>query len=76
MVEDLGGAKDIEYIRKGMSELSVNLFLYIYGYQSNQFQQTWDWTFGQTPEFTHTLRRNFSWGEIVCQFSSSFFFPL
>ena len=26
MVEDLGGAKDIEYIRKGMSELSVNLF--------------------------------------------------
>lgn len=35
MVEDLGGARDIEYIRKGMSELSVNFFIYIYGYQSN-----------------------------------------
>ena len=29
MVEDLGGARDIEYIRKGMSELSVNLFIYL-----------------------------------------------
>lgn len=28
VVEDLGGARDIEYIRKGMSELSV-IFFYI-----------------------------------------------
>jgi len=53
MVEDLGGARDIEYIRKGMSELS-----------------TWNWTFGQTPEFTHTLRRIFSWGNITAEIRS------
>ena len=35
MVEDLGGARDIEYIRKGMSELSVIVFSIIYGHQSD-----------------------------------------
>ena len=35
MVEDLGEARDIEYIRKGMSELSVIVFIIIYGYQSD-----------------------------------------
>jgi len=53
VVEDLGGARDIEYIRKGMLELS-----------------TWGWKFGQTPEFTHTLRRTFSWGDITAEIRS------
>lgn len=65
MVEDLGGARDIDYIRKGMSELSVNSFIVIYGYQSERFRQDWDWRFGQTPEFTHVLQRSFSWGDVV-----------
>jgi len=52
MVEELG-ARDIEYISKGMSELS-----------------TWDWRFGGTPEFTETLRRKFSWGDITVEVRS------
>ena len=69
VVQDLGGAKDIEYIRKGMLELSVSL-LSIYLSTVTHLtlcrrQQTWDWAFGQTPEFTHTLQRTFSWGEVV-----------
>jgi lipoate-protein ligase A len=27
--------------------------------------QTWDWAFGQTPEFTYTLEHAFSWGRLV-----------
>jgi lipoate-protein ligase A len=53
MVGDLGGPRDIEYIRKGMSELS-----------------TWDWRFGSTPEFTHTLRHNFPWGDVTVEVRS------
>jgi len=53
MVGDLGGARDIEYIRKGMSELSM-----------------WDWRFGQTPEFTRTLRQLFQWGDVRVEIRS------
>ena len=27
--------------------------------------KTWDWAYGQTPEFTYTLERTFGWGTIV-----------
>jgi lipoate-protein ligase A len=27
--------------------------------------QTWDWQWGQTPEFTHSLNKAFHWGEVV-----------
>lgn len=27
--------------------------------------KTWDWAFGQTPEFTYTLENSFSWGKLV-----------
>lgn len=77
-MEDLGGARNIEYIRKGMAELSVNFFIIIHGYQSDlkRFKQTWDWRFGQTPEFTQTLKRKFQWGAVVGLFSTPVFFPL
>ncbi|KAF8165756.1 hypothetical protein B0H34DRAFT_832108 [Crassisporium funariophilum] len=45
--------KNIEYIRKGMSELS-----------------TWDWAYGQTPEFTHTLQCAFPWGDVTAEIRS------
>ena len=28
--------------------------------------QTWEWTYGQTPEFTHTLEGAFNFGAVVC----------
>lgn len=43
----------IDYIRKGMEELS-----------------TWDWLYGQTPEFTYTINRSFSWGEVNAEIRS------
>lgn len=29
--------------------------------------QTWEWQWGQTPEFTHALTAEFSWGKVVSQ---------
>ncbi|PCH40972.1 Lipoyltransferase and lipoate-protein ligase [Wolfiporia cocos MD-104 SS10] len=31
---------------------------------------SWDWAFGQTPEFTHTLQRTFQWGELTAEIHS------
>lgn len=28
--------------------------------------QTWNWAFGQTPEFTYKIEKDFSWGLLVC----------
>lgn len=32
--------------------------------------QTWDWQYGQTPEFTHRLSGTFDWGDISANVSS------
>ncbi|TFK77908.1 hypothetical protein K466DRAFT_126684, partial [Polyporus arcularius HHB13444] len=31
---------------------------------------TWDWTFGQTPEFTYALERAFPWGRVSAKLRS------
>ncbi|VDC02518.1 unnamed protein product [Peniophora sp. CBMAI 1063] len=31
---------------------------------------TWDWAFGQTPEFTYTLQGSFAWGEVTAKIRS------
>ncbi|KAF8180170.1 hypothetical protein BJ912DRAFT_907302 [Pholiota molesta] len=31
---------------------------------------TWDWSFGQTPEFTHTLHKSFTWGDVTAEIRS------
>ncbi|TFK70606.1 Lipoyltransferase and lipoate-protein ligase, partial [Pluteus cervinus] len=28
---------------------------------------TWEWGYGQTPEFTYTLETNFSWGNVIAE---------
>ena len=33
--------------------------------------QTWDWAFGQTPEFTYTMEHAFSWGRLVSDLRST-----
>ncbi|KAI0036064.1 hypothetical protein K488DRAFT_76244 [Vararia minispora EC-137] len=30
----------------------------------------WDWAFGQTPEFTYTMRHRFSWGDLTVSIRS------
>jgi hypothetical protein len=27
--------------------------------------QSWDWRFGQTPEFTYMVKNSFDWGDVV-----------
>lgn len=27
--------------------------------------QTWDWIYGQTPEFTNEMKTDFDWGHVV-----------
>ncbi len=30
----------------------------------------WEWLYGQTPEFTHTLSREFAWGTVAAEIQS------
>lgn len=27
--------------------------------------KSWDWAYGQTPEFEYAIERNFGWGDVV-----------
>jgi len=27
--------------------------------------KSWDWAYGQTPEFEYVIERNFGWGDVV-----------
>ncbi|KAG6861965.1 hypothetical protein C0995_009149 [Termitomyces sp. Mi166 len=31
---------------------------------------SWDWAYGQTPEFTYTIHQTFDWGKVTVEFSS------
>ncbi|KAF9478650.1 Lipoyltransferase and lipoate-protein ligase [Pholiota conissans] len=31
---------------------------------------TWDWSFGQTPKFIHTLNKSFTWGDVMVEIRS------
>ncbi|KAG5338562.1 hypothetical protein C0989_007050 [Termitomyces sp. Mn162] len=31
---------------------------------------SWDWAYGQTPEFTYTVHRTFDWGKAMAEFNS------
>ena len=53
-----------EDITKGMSELQVSgvhlgLTLLIF------LTQSWQWKYGQTPEFTYDVQNTFEWGTVV-----------
>ena len=59
--------QDIDYIRRGMDELKVRFGdMQLMGNDTTILPQTWDWTFGQTPEFTYKVERSFPWGVVVC----------
>lgn len=34
--------------------------------KSREELTSWDWIYGQTPEFTHDIDMEFSWGTVVC----------
>lgn len=38
----------------------------VLGHSSDARRQTWDWMYGQTPDFTHRLEHSFSWANVVC----------
>jgi len=75
-VDEGGDCEGIEEIRKGMHELTVSRRKLPSNRNNSDDQlfgtQTWDWAYGQTPEFTYTLEHTLSWGKLV---SDSSFTP-
>ncbi|RKP07931.1 hypothetical protein THASP1DRAFT_9234, partial [Thamnocephalis sphaerospora] len=51
-VHDVGGAKCARDIAQPSPKCRCH------------HQRTWDWIYGQTPEFTHTITRTFSWATV------------
>lgn len=66
-VEEDAEITDIEYIRKGMVELPVRIIQS----RGNDIQpvtrmlQSWNWAYGQTPEFIYNIKKTFEWGDIA-----------
>lgn len=57
---------DSHAIHDGMDELKVRLKLRSQLVCAHELHsQTWDWRYGQTPEFTYTFSQSFEWGETV-----------
>ena len=75
-VDESDDCEGIDEIRKGMHELTVSRSqLVSYGscLDDRVSQQTWDWAFGQTPEFTYTLEHTLSWGKLVSDLGFTFY---
>lgn len=60
-----GGRKEVHLVDE--SELKIN------DYVKNSYEelQSWDWQWGQTPEFTIQVKGNFSWGQPVGTISAT-----
>lgn len=56
-----------EYFKVGMSDLQVRLLLLLYAPSClhDTLAQSWDWAYGQTPEFEYVIRKTFVWGQLV-----------
>ncbi|KAF8681155.1 Lipoate-protein ligase [Rhizoctonia solani] len=37
---------------------------------AEELRQSWEWRFGQTPEFTHDMHTSFSWGDVNVHLTS------
>lgn len=60
---------NVDEIRSGMAELPVSVVhVSVCGTLSDRSMQSWDWAFGQTPEFTYSIRGQFAWGNVVRRF--------
>jgi lipoate---protein ligase len=55
----------IKYIRKGMAELPVRIQMGGALKPLTHILQSWDWAYGQTPEFTYSIKTTFGWGNMV-----------
>ncbi|KAI9467171.1 Lipoyltransferase and lipoate-protein ligase [Lactarius psammicola] len=58
-------ATDSPYIQNGITELHVKTLSPRY-----EFEQDWNWAFGQTPEFTYSISRTFGWGNVTAKIHS------
>lgn len=55
-----------EYFKAGMSELQASvLIVRPKDLLTDSFVQSWDWAYGQTPEFEDVISAAFQWGELV-----------
>ncbi|RDB20159.1 Lipoate-protein ligase A [Hypsizygus marmoreus] len=57
MIDQTEDLEILDYIRKGMDELRASLL-------------SWDWAYGQTPEFTYMIENSFKWGNMMVEIRS------
>lgn len=57
--ETYGGDPQINQVHE--SEYASNALIA----KGREELQSWEWSHGQTPEFTHDLTKTFSWGDVV-----------
>lgn len=36
------------------------------------FRQSWEWAYGQTPEFVYSIKNSFAWGDVVSAIQTQF----
>jgi len=48
-----------------MSELQASLTVRPRELPADSFVQSWDWAYGQTPEFEYVISNTFQWGQVV-----------
>jgi len=66
----------IDYIKNGMNELLVSPDDNAVLKTSQSTVQSWNWAYGQTPEFTYTVHKSFAWGTVVSLLASHQLFSL
>jgi len=66
-INELDNLLAIDYIKNGINELPVSPDDNVPAVlkTSRATVQSWNWAYGQTPEFTYTVHNTFSWGTVV-----------
>lgn len=65
-VEESEELLSIPYIKQGMSELPVSKASCQQIMRDEpHWLQSWEWAYGQTPEFSYTVDNTFPWGKVV-----------
>ncbi|KAJ7265484.1 hypothetical protein B0H12DRAFT_1262296 [Mycena haematopus] len=59
-------ARALPYIQNGITELKACSMLFI-RFSVLTLAQTWDWLYGQTPQFTYTIEQTFTWGSVTAE---------
>ncbi|THH30343.1 hypothetical protein EUX98_g3852 [Antrodiella citrinella] len=56
---DIDVDEEVQYVEEDTSTINIE-----YVRHGMDELKTWDWAYGQTPEFTHAFDKTFSWGKV------------